>query len=135
MYLQEAYEDYHAEDPGQRVPPIPTVKLSASGTPKEHSLLCYTNHKYTATESHIDAIMKTIYLALVNLDAMIPSDSDIRAVQVHALKCAWFYSGTCFGNYHSYVFLSSCISPMGSPREPPMSIRYAQQLQGTSWLP
>lgn len=95
MYLQEAYEDYHAEDPVQRVPPIPTVKLSAPGTPKEHSLLCYTDRKYTATESHIDAIMKTIYLGLVKLDAMIPPDSEIRAVQVQALKCSCFCCGAC----------------------------------------
>ncbi|CAL8461766.1 g1297 [Coccomyxa elongata] len=81
MYLQEAYENYHAEDPVLRVPPIPTVKLSAPGMPKEHSLLCYTDCKYTATESHIDAIMKTIYLGLVKMDAMIPPDSEIRAVQ------------------------------------------------------
>ncbi|BDA41509.1 hypothetical protein COCOBI_02-2900 [Coccomyxa sp. Obi] len=83
---KEAYEDYHAEDPEQRVPPIPTVKLSTPGTPKENSLLCYTDHKYTATESHIDAIMKTIYLGLVKLDAMIPSDSEIRAVQEHDVE-------------------------------------------------
>ncbi len=82
MFLQEAYEAYHAEEPEQRVPPIPTVKLSVPGTMKEQSLLCYTDSKYTATESHIDTIMRTIYFGLIKLDAMIPQDSEIRAVQV-----------------------------------------------------
>ena len=82
MFLQEAYEAYHAEDPGQRVPPIPTVKLTVPGSAKEHSLLCYTDHKFTASESHIDAIMKAVYFGLIKLDSMIPLDSDIRAVQV-----------------------------------------------------
>ncbi|KAK9909018.1 hypothetical protein WJX75_006097 [Coccomyxa subellipsoidea] len=81
-FLQEAYEAYYAEDPGQRVPPIPTVKLTVPGSAKEHSLLCYTDHKFTASESHIDAIMKAVYFGLVKLDSMIPLDSDIRAVQV-----------------------------------------------------
>lgn len=82
MYLQRAYEVYYAEDPEQRVQPIPTVELVVPGTPMEHSLLCYTNQKYTATESHIDAIMRTIYFGLVQLDAMISLDSEIRSVQV-----------------------------------------------------
>ena len=85
MFLQETYEAYHAEDPEHRVPPIPTVKLIVPGNAKEHSLLCYTDSKFTASESHVDAIMRTIYFGLIKLDAIIPLDSDIRAVQVSAV--------------------------------------------------
>lgn len=96
MFLQRAYEDYHARDPTARVPPIPTVEVRVPGTPRENALLCYTKEKYAASDSHIDANMKAIYHALLKLHALMPPDSDIQLVQVRASP--WFSELGSFDN-------------------------------------
>ena len=93
VFLQRTYEAYHAQEPGARVPPIPTEVVRTPGSAAEHALLCYTDAKFGATEAHVDGIMRAIYEAAVLLEASLPPDSPIRFVQVH---CAAPVSGAHF---------------------------------------
>ena len=86
VFLQHAYEAYHARDLGTRVPPIPTNVVRTPGSAAEHALLCYTDAKFGATEAHVDGIMRAIYEAAVLLEASLPPDSAIRFVQVHCVS-------------------------------------------------
>ena len=85
VYLQEAYEAYHAQELAGRVPPIPTAVVRVPGSTTEQALLCYTEAKYAATDAHVDAIMRTIYEAVLRLESSLPADSSIRYVQARQL--------------------------------------------------
>jgi hypothetical protein len=82
VFLQQAYEAYHDQEPGARVPPIPTEVVRPPGSEAEHALLCYTDAKFGATDAHVDRTMRAIYEAALLLEASLPADSPIRHVQV-----------------------------------------------------
>jgi len=82
MHLQRAYEANHAQDPANRVSPIPTAEVRAPGNPREQELLCYSGYQYVPSEAYIDATMRAIFEGLLQLESSLPADSSIRKVQV-----------------------------------------------------
>ncbi|KAK9905798.1 hypothetical protein WJX75_006443 [Coccomyxa subellipsoidea] len=64
--LHTMYMDYFEADPPSRTPPIPTVFLDPPGSEADLVALCRSG-LLTSSETHLDATMRVIYEAMVNL--------------------------------------------------------------------